>query len=285
MPLLCIYHANCADGFTAAWAVWKKHPDTEFVPGFYGKEPPNCAGRDVVMVDFSYKRDVLLQIAAVANSVLILDHHKSAQADLVDLPANVTAIFDMERSGAMMAWHHYHPERYPSELVFHVQDLDLWLFKDEKTRAFQANLLSYEYTFENWDMFDNICDDDSRYHQFISEGEAIERKHFKDVKELIRAAAYRSVVGGVEVPTLNCPYFYSSDAGDAMCHGEPFAACYYDTGTHRVFSLRSAQDGGLDVSVIAASFGGGGHKHAAGFRLALGELDKLAAVLTANQSI
>ena len=285
MPLLCIYHANCADGFTAAWAVWKKHPDTEFVPGFYGKEPPNCAGRDVVMVDFSYKRDVLLQIAAVANSVLILDHHKSAQADLVDLPANVIAVFDMERSGAMMAWQHYHPERYPSELVFHVQDRDLWLFKYEKTRAFQANLFSYEYTFENWDMVDSICDDECRYHQFIAEGEAIERKHFKDVKELIRAAMYRSVVGGVEVPTLNCPYFYSSDAGHAMCQGEPFAACYYDTGTHRVFSLRSAENGGLDVSVIAASFGGGGHKHAAGFQLALSELDSLSAVLTATQNV
>lgn len=24
---LCIYHGNCADGFTAAWAVWKRDLD------------------------------------------------------------------------------------------------------------------------------------------------------------------------------------------------------------------------------------------------------------------
>jgi nanoRNase/pAp phosphatase (c-di-AMP/oligoRNAs hydrolase) len=43
-PTMCIYHHNCADGFAAAWAVWKKFPDIKFVPGIYGKEPPDCVG-------------------------------------------------------------------------------------------------------------------------------------------------------------------------------------------------------------------------------------------------
>ena len=29
---LVIYHSNCQDGFTAAWAIWKVHPDWEFYP-------------------------------------------------------------------------------------------------------------------------------------------------------------------------------------------------------------------------------------------------------------
>jgi hypothetical protein len=37
-----------------------------------------------------------------------------------------------------------------------------------------------------------------------------------------------------------------------------------------VFSLRSSANG-LDVSEIARSFGGGGHRHAAGFRLSFDE--------------
>tara|TARA_R110000772_G_scaffold58539_1_gene132482 strand:- start:13147 stop:14007 length:861 start_codon:yes stop_codon:yes gene_type:complete len=279
MSLLCIYHANCADGFTAAWAVWRAHPDTEFHQGIYGAAPPDCAGRDVVMVDFSYSRPVLLEIAAVANSVLILDHHKSAEGDLVDLPTNVTAIFDMERSGAMMAWHHYHPAVTPSDLVVHVQDRDLWQFKREQTRAFQANLFSFEYTFENWERVNAICADDYRYQQFVAEGEAIERKHHKDVAELIRVAGTRSNIAGFDVPTLNAPYFYSSDAGHIMGSGEPFAACYWDTPDGRVFSLRS-DSSGEDVSVIAGQFGGGGHKHAAGFRLPLDQLHRLSDVPT-----
>ena len=85
--ILCIYHGNCADGFGAAWVVRKAlGDDVEFFPGVYQSEPPDVTGRDVVMVDFSYKRDVLLDMAAEADSIVIIDHHKTAQEDLVDLP-------------------------------------------------------------------------------------------------------------------------------------------------------------------------------------------------------
>lgn len=274
MRKLCIYHANCADGFTAAWAVWRVHPDAEFFPGVYGDSPPDCAGRDVVIVDFSYPRPKLLEMAAVAKSVVILDHHKTAEAELVDLPANVTAIFDMNRSGAMLAWNYFHPGKTPSDLIKHVQDRDLWLFKREQTRAFQANLFSYEYTFDNWDKVNDICADDYKYWQFVAEGEAIERKHFKDINEFIKVAAYTGKMAGYEVPFLNAPYFWSSDAGHIMGKGKPFAACYWDTPDGRVFSLRSDNDG-VDVSEIAQKYGGGGHKHAAGFRISYDDLDKL----------
>jgi len=77
---ICIYHGNCADGFTAAWAVWRALGDAvEFVPGIYGAAPPDVAGADVIMVDFSYKRPVLDALADRARSVLALDHHKTAE--------------------------------------------------------------------------------------------------------------------------------------------------------------------------------------------------------------
>jgi oligoribonuclease NrnB/cAMP/cGMP phosphodiesterase (DHH superfamily) len=57
-----------------------------------------------------------------------------------------------------------------------------------------------------------------------------------------------------------------SDAAAKLAVGWPFAAYYWDSPTGREFGLRSAPDG-LDVSVIARKFGGGGHKHAAGFKL------------------
>ena len=99
---LVLYHANCMDGFSAAWAVWKKFgdADTEYLPAKYGDAPPDVTDRDVVIVDFSYKRDVMLTLNRAANQLLCLDHHKTAEADLKDLPF---ARFDMERSGAGMA--------------------------------------------------------------------------------------------------------------------------------------------------------------------------------------
>lgn len=77
------------------------------------------------------------------------------------------------------------------------------------------------------------------------------------------------VIGGNSVPVANIPYTLTSDAGNLMAQGEPFAACYWDTPSGRVFSLRSTDDG-ADVSAIAKGYGGGGHAHAAGFQMPIG---------------
>ena len=76
---ICIYHGNCADGFTAAWVVRKAlGNDVEFYPGFYRESPPDVKGKDVYIVDFSYTTDIMEQITADANSVTHIDHHETA---------------------------------------------------------------------------------------------------------------------------------------------------------------------------------------------------------------
>jgi uncharacterized protein len=104
----------------------------------------------------------------------------------------------------------------------------------------------------------------------ISEGGAIERKHFKDIEELLKITTRRMVIGGVEVPVANLPYTMSSDAAGALAKNSPFGACYFDRPDARVFSLRSRGPEGADVSEIGARYGGGGHKNAAGFQAPLG---------------
>lgn len=269
---ICIYHGNCADGFGSAWVVKEFYGEgnVDFHAGVYGELPPSCAGKDVILVDFSYKRDVLLEIAKEAKSVLIIDHHKSAQAELVDLPDNVTCHFDMNRSGVVLTWQHYFPNKTIPKILLHIEDRDLWKFELGGTEEIQSAIFSYPYDFSVWD---DLIYTKPVIHLY-NEGVAILRKHMKDVKELISIAATRTTIAGYNVPVLNAPYFYSSDAGHILGKGEPFAATYYDKAKVRVFSLRS-EDNGVDVSEIAQKFGGGGHKHAAGFSIPLDELYKL----------
>ncbi len=264
MKTLCIYHGNCADGFGAAWAV--RHAlgdDVEFHPGVYQNDPPEVTGREVVFVDFSYKRPVMEQLAQAARSLVVLDHHKSAAEDLVGLDhlPNVELHFDMERSGAMIAWDYFNPDTPPPPLLAHIQDRDLWLFALPGTREIQAAVFSYPYDFGVWDELMAMPVEDLQL-----DGMAIERKHHKDVAELVATFRYRMTIGGHDVPVANLPYTLTSDAGHLMAQGEPFAACYWDTPEGRVFSLRSTE-AGADVSAIAKQYGGGGHRNAAGFRL------------------
>lgn len=77
------------------------------------------------------------------------------------------------------------------------------------------------------------------------------------------------IIGGRKVPVCNMPPVWASDAANRLAEGNPFAATYVDGATARHFSLRS-DAAGLDVSEVAQRYGGGGHKHAAGFKVPLG---------------
>lgn len=280
---LCIYHAFCADGFGAAWVVRRAlNGDVDFHAASYGQEPPDITGRDVIMVDFSYKRVVLDQMMQGARSMLILDHHKTAAEDLAGLPPVIewpmweslaattgvacmkAALFDMDRSGAGLAWDYFFPNAPRPPLINHIEDRDLWRFKLPGTREIQANVFSYPYDFDIWEM---LMDGDVG--DLIGQGAAIERKHHKDIAELVGATCRRMVIGGHDVPVANLPYTMSSDAGHLMASGQPFAACYIDTPGGRTFSLRST-DEGVDVSEIAKCYGGGGHRNASGFKMPIG---------------
>lgn len=288
-PDICIHHAPCADGFTAAWAVWKRWPEIAFVPGVYGEVPPDVAGKHVLIVDYSYKRPVLEAMSREAATITILDHHKTAQADLAPfsrrdlLPIDdladicqfagvfpIQARFDMEKSGAMLAWEYCHPGIPAPRLVHHVQDRDLWRFELPGSRALAANVFSHPYDFPTWDWLAQTCEVPAGFERLVAEGEAIERKHHKDIAELLKTTAREMVIGGHRVPVANLPYTLASDAANVLAQGRPFGACYFDRNDgQRVFSLR-AVDGGEDVSAVAASYGGGGHAKAAGFQAPAG---------------
>ena len=273
MKTLCIYHANCADGFGAAWCVRHALGDAvEFFPGVYQNLPPDVTGRDVIMVDFSYKRAVVLEMAKSAKSIKIIDHHQSAIEELAGIYVGplswegllcpITTIFDIERSGATMAWDFFHPNDARPPLLNHIEDRDLWRFRLDGTREIQAAVFSYPYEFGVWD---ELMRSD-HLGELLAEGAAIERKHHKDVAELVGVCKRTMLIGDHAVPAASLPYTLTSDAGHLMARGEPFAACYWDVPEGRVFSLRST-DEGMDVSEIAKQYGGGGHRNAAGFRV------------------
>jgi len=285
-PTICIYHGNCADGFGAAWAVRKAlGADIEFHAASHGKPAPDVTGKNVVIVDFSFPYATLAAMAVIAESVLVLDHHKTAQADLLDVPyagstfddfqaycqmaspgKRIGALFDMDRSGAGIAWDFFFPVTPRPALINHIEDRDLWRFKIDGTREILANVFSYPLEFETWDTLFA-----SSVEAMLADGIAIERKHKKDVVQLTNKAMRRMVIGGFDVPAANLPPVYASDAGHLMSQGEPFAASYWDTSDGRSFSLRSS-DAGEDVSEIAQQYGGGGHRNAAGFRVPFGHI-------------
>lgn len=261
-----IYHGNCTDGFTAAWifrmAHGKDNTDIEYHAGVYNQPPPPVDNRTVYLLDFSYRLPVMQDIIARAEKVVIIDHHISAikELDCIDDPKFVKFFSrDNSASGAMLTWQYFFPDVPAPRFVQHIDDRDRWKFNMPGTREVQANAFSYDYTFENWDFLASQDIDDQ-----IKDGTAIERKHHKDVKELMGEVVRRMIIAGYNVPVANIPRWYGSDMCSLLAKNEPFSGYYYDLPDRRVFGLRS-EVGAVDVSEIARRFGGGGHATASGF--------------------
>ena len=296
-PDICVYHGGCDDGFGAAWAIRNRWPNVQFIAGYYGKpfhSRVEWANKNVLFVDFSTTRDALLAMMMEiptdwppAASIVIIDHHKTAEDALKDFPQfdgsqeglgnslrmcaehghpAISVWFDMGQSGATMAWQFaMQTDRQVDpcpEMLTLIEDRDLWRFAfGEKTKRFSAALRTYEHDFDIWD---GIAADPN---ELITQGKDILRAHQKNVKQ-IAEQSFQMTIHGHDVPCCNCSYHYASDvAHELLQHfpSAPFAACWFMRDDKKLqFSLRS-ENNRVDVSEVAKSCGGGGHRNAAGF--------------------
>jgi len=275
---LIIYHADCVDGFAAAWAASSAFPADRYVelcPAVYREPPPDVTGREVYVVDFSYPREVLLDMHARAKSLLVLDHHKTAAAALEGLPF---CVFDMGRSGAGLAWDLLAaPTRGRRPwLIDYVEDRDLWRWALPESRAVNAYLGSLPHTLEAFELASQEA-----VYDVAQKGTAVLLSQARYVERTVACARRRSMevcantpgARGegffyVDVPVVNAGPWLVSEVLELLKrrHPEaPFVAAWYERADGRVYYSLRSNAAGADVGKIAEFHGGGGHRNAAGF--------------------
>ena len=259
---LVIYHDKCTDGFCSAYIAKLAMPHAKFHAANYGERPPEVVGKDVILIDFSYPRKLLLLLKERANSLLVLDHHKTAEEDLAGLDF---CIFDNSRSGATLARDFFFPGTeapHPSQhwLINYVEDKDLWNWNLPDSKAVSAALSSYSMDFDTWDVIWAT----KSLKDLVDEGSAILSSHTQVAIKAVGAAQEISFQGH-KVLITNCNSLHN-DVADFLSTGRAFGVVWQQQKDGRYkYSLRSKKDGGEDVSKIAKLYGGGGHKTAAGF--------------------
>ena len=282
MKPLVLYHANCWDGFCAAWVARRALGDIEAVPVQYGQDPPDVNGREVFILDFSYKRPVLNQMVGKARTLVLIDHHKTAAEDLAEFystnsatigtitrnRASVYCIFDMDKSGGRLAWEFFrgdelkkfsNPEELVPWLVAYTEDRDLWRWKLPQSREVNAGLRSYPLDFGRWNALHEL----NPLGDLAFEGAAILRREQQIIDEHVGHARAIEMDGHL-ILAVNATVLFSDIAGE-LAKDRPFGACWFQRKDGKMqWSLRSDPKG-VDVSEIAKRRGGGGHKHAAGF--------------------
>ena len=257
---LVIYHASCTDGFGAAYSAWKLLGDrAEYHAAKHGDSPPDVSGKNVVVLDFSYDNATTKRLMKEAKGFLVIDHHKSAMIELHDVSC---ARFDMNHSGAMLAWNFFHPGKEAPRMIKFIEDRDLWRWEIPYSKEFSAAFDMVDFSYEEYEKFLTDSEVDN-----AQERGAYILAYSKTVISKISKHASPRKIGGKDVLVVNSPH-WMSEIGAALSPKCDFAVIwYYDHETRQVkVSLRAHHDDS-DVSEVAKRFGGGGHRKAAGFNL------------------
>jgi len=254
---LVLYHAQCLDGFAAAWVAFQRFGGANEYRAIQFGEPLKYPidGREVLILDFSFPRTELLAMKERAASLLVLDHHLTAKEDLAGLEF---AHFDLERAGCTLAWDWFFRDEPRPWLLNYVEDKDLWRWKLPGSQEVAAALQSYSRSFTQWNKLLARGLD-----ALVAEGRPILR--YKN--RLIETAASRVKMidfEGHRIPVVSS-CILQSEIGGRLSAEHPFVAIVFETEGRRVWSLRSQEGRGVDVAAIARRHGGGGHPNAAGF--------------------
>ena len=261
-----IYHANCTDGFGAAFSAWKLLGNrAEYHACSHGQEAPDVKGKRVVILDFSFDNATTKQMIEDAESLVVIDHHKSAMVELHDIS---NTIFDMNKSGAMMAWDFFHPGKEPPKFIEYIMDRDLWKWELPYSKEFSAAFDMVPWDFHEFEKFE----DDSVFDDAVKRGSYILAYSKTVIKKVCDKASLKKFKHNervFDVMVVNSSH-WMSEIGATLAKDCDFAMIYYFDHTHCEYrvSLRAFHET-VDVSEISKIFGGGGHKKAAGFRLGI----------------
>ena len=263
--IVVIYHGKCRDGFGGAWVAWKKFGDSaDYYPVQHSQDfLADIKDKEVYFIDFVYPAEITKKFISENKKVIIIDHHITAQEVVKLVPDNV---FDINHSGAVLAWQYFFPGQKTPKLLEHIEDTDLWKFNLENTKEITAFLGLYDFDFRTWDEFVSNIENSEKSKKYIEEGKVVLRYEAALLKDAVEYRSELVEFEGYKVLAINYPHFLASDLGNAfVIKNPPMGIIWSEKKGIITVSLRS--DKTVDVSAIAKKYGGGGHKAAAGFAL------------------
>lgn len=275
-----LYHADCTDGFGAAWAAWKKLGNEAMyiaVPPSNRVVPEAARGKDVYTLDYAFPQDVIPHIRKEIASLTVIDHHITNKNSAENADEQ---LFDIGHSGAVLSWKFFHPRLPVPKLLKYIEDYDLWKFRFKNTRAVGEALSLYAMNFKIWDAI--IEDfDNGKEKKYGEEGNVLIRSMERRIGRLI-GFGEKYVFEGYPALMVNSSFYVSEIGHSIVKHGTPLAIIWSRREGKVVVSLRS--DGRtVNVAELAERYGGGGHPAAAGFSFEVKDFLKLVPLKTKTE--
>ncbi len=266
-PIAILYHGGCPDGFGAAYAAWKKFGDTaDYVPVKHQTPfPTHIKGKELYLVDFCYDKATMDTLVAQSKTLTVLDHHEGVEEVVKAMP---NFVYDAERSGVGIAWEFFHPGTPLPAFFAIVQKADLWKALTDEERAIVSYTYAQPFHFDIWNEHVRRVEDQAERAKIVERGSAY-REYFDLLVHQLKAGAELVEFEGHTVYLIPGEKMFISELGNQLYKERPPFALVVRAGTTGLrVSLRG--DGSVDLTKIAAKYGGSGHPQSAAFSLPFG---------------
>ncbi len=263
--IVVIYHKRCPDGFGAAYAAWKKFGDAaEYIPAGYGDTAlEGLEGKEIYLLDFSYEiPGEMERLAKIASRFVALDHHQSSKQLVEIAPEHV---YDENRSGATIAWSFFHPDTPIPRLLSYIEEGDLYRYALPESRDVFSYLVVQPDDFAMWDTLMQTLEDDAVRTKFLIKAAAY-TEYFELLAKISVEAAKKVSFEGYEcyfttaMPSITMRSYVGHELYKKLPPLALVVSAHPDG-----FGVSIRGDGTVDVSKIAAKYGGGGHPGSCGF--------------------
>lgn len=288
---IVISHKGCPDGLAARWCYYHYLKDRDYTPQYLEVvaggylDFVDYKDKKVLMLDICYKKEQLLELSRIVSQIVILDHHKSSYCELEC--DNIIFVYDIDRSGAQIAWDYFHEGIIRPWFIEMIADRDLWKWKYANSNAITTAMYSNGYyTNEGFDKLLEFCDSDIKklktqgkimLNMTKSRVDYVCKKAklfvFDETKicKMLNIKSDDNNTRQYNVYVVDAEHSIASEVGNKLSSDISkcdFAIVYrYDIESNQWFlSCRTCSDS-VDLSVLCKKFRGGGHPRAAGFSL------------------
>ena len=262
--IVVFYHADCSDGFTAAWVAWKKFGEkAQYIATFNEDEPPVIKNKQIYTLDLTFPETITKRLIRDNVRVTAIDHHISSKP--VTLKTFKPA-YAVNHSGCMLAWNYFFPQKPAPKFLLNIEDVDLWRKKLPGSSALYAYLDLFDFRFEIWSGLIQDFETSSKRKRMLDAGNFLLKYEDKMTERCVNKNARLVKFDRYKVYAVNETIFVSVVGAKLARLLPPFAIVWREFKNGQVgVSLRGT--GQVDLSLLAKKYGGGGHKDSAAFRL------------------
>lgn len=284
---------DCLDGLASAWVALQVYPEAELLPCYYGDFPEKLDQNPVfepsdrvLVVDFNFHPDILQHYEKLGVSFTIIDHHKETQklyseyftgslSSRIQRSANnSTFVYDINEAGCTLTWLWFFRNEPVPVFLKYVKDRDIWSkslpFSEavhEGIKALKSNK-GWWHTFGLFNNWVNLTEQEFLDLTIPLGAPRLEAKN-KKILRLIKKDGFKPVsfhgyYAALFALKTSHTSIYSDIADYIYTNFPEFDLVILSFPNSNKYSLRCAK-GKVDLTVIAAKYGGGGHEEASSF--------------------